>query len=104
MHEARDAVAARSLDLEVARRLARSRGLRPDARVAGRERVVGTAGPVAPDRRVEARRARGIDLVGDALDPLDIRAEARLAAEVERHVHAEPAGLRNGIDQARKRV
>src|SRR3954471_22438698 len=102
MHEAGHAVPLRALDLEIGRRLARPRGLRPDAGVARRERVVGQPGPVAPDRRVEALGAARIDGVVDALDPFDVRAETRLAREVERHVHAEPAGLGYGIDEPGK--
>src|SRR6184192_2725405 len=52
LHEPRHAMAARSLDLEIGRRLAGSRGLRPDARVSRRERAVGQPRPIAADCRV----------------------------------------------------
>src|SRR6267143_1406259 len=81
LHEPRHAVAARALDLEVGRRLARPGGLRPDAGVARRERGVGQAWPVAADRRVEALGATRIHVIVDALDPFDIRPEARLSGE-----------------------
>src|ERR1051325_8114916 len=69
LHEPRHAVLARSLDLEVGRQLARARGFRPDAGVAGRERIVGQSWPVAPDRGIEALGAARIDAVVDALGP-----------------------------------
>src|SRR5882762_8101787 len=103
MHQPAHAVLARSLDAEIGRRLARSRGLRPDARVARQQRAVGKRGPVAPDRGVEALGTTRVDVVADALDPFDVGAEAGLAGEVERHVHAEAAGLGHRVDEARKR-
>src|SRR6185503_1247605 len=93
MHQSGDAVLARSLDVEVGRRLAGAGGLRADAGVAGRESAVGQSGPVAPDRGVEAIGPLRVDVVADAVDPLHIRSETRLSREVERHVHAEAAGL-----------
>src|SRR5690349_19836321 len=104
MHQARDAVLARALDLEVGRRLAGARGLRPDAGIARQQRALRQARPVAADRRIEALCAARVHGVIDALHPFDVRTEARLAAEVERHVHPEPARLGNGIDQARERI
>src|SRR6266404_7761611 len=103
MHQPTHAVLARSLDEEVGSWLARSRGLRPDARVARQQRAVGKRGPVAPDRGVEAFGATRVYVVADALDPFDVGAEAGLAGKVERHVHAEAAGLGDRVDQARKR-
>ena len=51
----------------------------------------------APDRR-RSRSPRPVDV-----EPLDVGAEARLAGEVERQMHAEAAGLGHRIDQARER-
>src|SRR5581483_4483612 len=103
VHEPGNAVPARALDLEIRSRLPRARGLRADARVAGRERAVGKARPVAPDRGVETLRPPRVDAVVDALDPFHVRSEARLPGEVERHVHAQAAGLRDRVDQAGER-
>src|SRR5205085_11116324 len=69
LHEPRNAVLARALDLEVRRGLAGPGRFRPDAGIAGREGAVGQPGPVAPDRRIEALGAARIDPVVDALDP-----------------------------------
>src|ERR1044071_3493708 len=101
VHQAGNAVPARSLALEVGRRRLRPRGLRTDAGIAWRKRRVRQAGPVAPDRRIEALGTLRVDVVGDAIDPFHVGAEARLTGEVERDVHAEAARLRHGIDQAR---
>src|SRR5690606_1356258 len=57
------------------------------------------AGPVAPDRRLEACRAGGIDPVVDPVHPLGIRSEPPLPRHVERQVDAEPVALGQGIDQ-----
>src|SRR5437016_14083358 len=107
MHQAGHAVLPRSLDMEVGCGLAGTGGLRPDARITGEKRAVGKTGPIAADRGVEALRAARVYgivfLSTDALDPLHVRPEARLAGEVERHVHAEAAGLGNRVDQPRER-
>src|SRR5206468_569597 len=103
MHQSAHAVLARSLDEEIGCRLARSSGLRPDARVARQQRAVGKRWPVAPDRGIEALGATRVYVVADALDPFDVGAEAGLAGQVERHVHAEAAGLGHRVDQAGKR-
>src|SRR2546422_212134 len=75
----------------------------PDARVARQQRAVGKRGPVAPDRGIEALGATRVYVVADALDPFDVGAEAGLAGQVERHVHAEAAGLWHRVDQAGER-
>src|SRR5205807_7824441 len=93
MHQPAHAVLARPLNAEIGCRLARSRGLRPDAGVAWPQRAVGKRGPVAPDRGVEALGTTRVDVVADALNPFDVGAEAGLAGEVERQVHAEAAWL-----------
>src|SRR6267378_1093359 len=103
MHQPAHAVLARSLDEEIGCRHAWSSGLRPDARVARQQRAVGKRWPVAPDRGIEALRATRVHVVADALDPFDVGAEAGLAGQVERHVHAEAAGLGDRVDQARER-
>src|SRR5256886_3905362 len=103
MHQPAHAVLARPLDEEIGCRLARSSGLRPDARVARQQRAVGKRWPVAPDRGIEALGATRVYVVADALDPFDVGAEAGLAGQVERHVHAEAAGLGHRVDQAGKR-
>src|SRR5437868_1272074 len=104
MHQAGDAVRARPLDYEVGRGLLRRSDFRPDAGVARRERTVGQPRPVAADRGVEALRAARIDAVIDGIDPFDVRAEARLAGEIERYVHAQPARLRDRVDEAREGI
>src|SRR5258706_14827428 len=90
---------ARPLDLEVGCRILWSRGLRANACVAGCERAVRQARPIAPDRGIEALGTAWVDVVVDAIDPLHIGAEARLPGKVERDVHAEAAGLGHRIDQ-----
>src|SRR3954468_6731963 len=106
MHQAGHAVLLRSLDFEIRRRLARAGRLRPDAGVTRCERTIGQAGPVATNRCVEALGAGRVDcvifLLADAIDPLDVWAEARLPAHVERHVHPEAARFRYRIDEARE--
>src|SRR5213080_886188 len=91
MHQPAHAVLARSLDEEIGCRLARSRGLRPDARVARQQRAVGKRWPVAPDRGIEALGATRVYVVADALDPFDVGAEAGLAGQVERRALARVA-------------
>ena len=71
----------------------------PDAGIARLQAAIRKARPVAADRTVEALGARRINIVVDRLDPLDIGSEFRLPAEIERQMHAEAAGLGNGIDQ-----
>src|SRR5207253_6625473 len=88
---------------ETGGRPCRARGLRAEAGVARQQRAVGKRGPVAPDRSVETLGTTRVDVVADALDPFDVGAEAGLAGEVERHVHAEAAGLGHRVDEARKR-
>src|SRR5687767_12389693 len=76
MRQAGNAVRRGALDLEVGRRLARAGGLRPDAAVARQQRAVGQPRPVAPDRRVKARGAAGVDgviiFLSDALHPFHV--------------------------------
>src|SRR2546421_1923490 len=76
LHESRHAMAARSLDLEVGRRLAGSRSLRPNARVARRERAVGQSRPVAADRPGETIGAARGGRVIDAPRPIPLRPRA----------------------------
>src|SRR4051812_47684302 len=61
MHESRHAVLRRPLDLEIGRGILGPCGLRTNAGIAGRERVVGQAGPVAANRRIEALGATRVD-------------------------------------------
>jgi hypothetical protein len=87
---------------------AAARELGPHAAVRGQQRVVAEAGPVAADVGGEGRARRGVDRVVDVVrvgvgEPFDVGAEARLAGEVERQVHAEAAVGRRRIDQARER-
>src|SRR5215212_4899515 len=69
VHQARHAVLARALYMEVRCGLARAGGLRADAGIAGRERVVRERGPVAADGGIEALRAPGVHVVVDAIHP-----------------------------------
>src|SRR5258706_4477335 len=103
VHQAGNAVVGRALDKEIARRLAARLQLGPDSGIRRLQRAVLQVRPVAAYGVVENFRASGVDVVVDALDPLDVRTEARPAGEVERQVHAEAGGLGRGIDQPGKR-
>src|SRR5436305_9009554 len=104
LHEPGYAVLARSLDLEVGRRIFRSASLRPDAGIARGQRAIGKAGPIAPDGAIETLGAQRIDVVVDSVDPFHVRPEARLPGEIERDMNAEAAGLGHRIDQSRERT
>ena len=58
---------------------------------------------VAPDRRHEALEAGLVEGIVVVRLPYHVWPEARLASQIQRYVNAEPAGLGNWIDQARKR-
>ena len=58
---------------------------------------------VAPDGRHEALEAGLVKGIVVVRLPHHVWPEARLAGQIQRHVNAEPAGLGNRIDQARKR-
>ena len=90
-------------DQEVRGLLARSHDLRPDAGVAGRQPPVLETGPVFPDRGVEAVGAARVDVVADRVDPFDVGAEPRLAAEVDRDVNPEAGLVRHRVDEPRER-
>src|SRR4051812_14990300 len=66
MDQTRDAMLARPLDVEVRCGLPSARGLRPDSRVAGQQRAIGQARPIASDGRIEAVGAARIHFVIDA--------------------------------------
>src|SRR5439155_23842704 len=88
-----------SLADEVSRGRCLRRDLRPDAGEPRHQRAVLEAGIVPADRIVEERRARLIEGVVDAGNPLDVRTETRLPPDVERQVGAEPARNRNRKDE-----
>src|SRR5712691_503327 len=101
--EARDAVVGRALDKEIARRLAARLELGPDSGIGGLQGAVFQSRPVAAYGVVENLRALGVDVIIEALDPFDVRTEARPAGEVESQVYAEAGGLGRGVDQPGKR-
>src|SRR5260221_7470875 len=103
VHHAGNAVVGRALDKEIARRLAARLELGPDSGIRRLQRAVLQVRPVAAYGVVENFRAPGVDVVVDALDPLDVRTEARPAGAVERRVHAQAGGLGRGVDQPGKR-
>src|SRR5258705_8996122 len=103
VHQARNAVVARTLDKEIARRLAARLELGPDSRIRRLQCAVLQVRPVVAYGVVENLRAPGVDVVVDSLDPFDVGAETRPAGQIEGQVHAEPGGLGRGIDQPGKR-
>src|SRR5262249_52195258 len=93
VHHSRDAVPLRALYEQVARGLAPRLYLGPDAAVGGLQAAVLELGPVAAYGLVEDAAAAGVDVVVDALYPLDVGAEARLPREVQGEMHAEARRL-----------
>ncbi len=93
----------RALDDEIGRRLRRAADLGADAGITGLQGAVAQARPVAPNRGVESRAARPVDLVVDCGNPFDIGAEAGLAGKIEGDVDAEPARRRHRIDEPAER-
>ena len=94
----------RAIDAEVRRRLVRPMDLRAHAAVGRLQRAVRQPRPIAPHVVVEGLGSGRIDGVVDVLgprgvQPLGIRAESRLAAEVQRQVHAQPRVLRQRIHE-----
>ena len=94
---------ARALHEEVCRGLVLAGDLGPDAGEVRLERAIGQSWPVAPDRCIEAFGALRIHRVVDPVHPLDVRAEARAPAQVERHVHAQATRLGHRVDEPRER-
>src|ERR671912_533279 len=102
VYKAGHAMIGRALHDEVLGRRTLRHGLGPDAGIARLQRAILEAGPVAAHGGIELVGAMGIDVVVDAVDPFDVRAELGLAAQVDGDVHAEPARHGDGIDQARE--
>ena len=92
----------RTLDDEILRRRALRNDLGTNAGVAGLQGAILQIGPVATDGSVELVGSVRIHGVVDAVDPLDVGAEFRLTAEIDRDVHAQTARNGNGVDQARE--
>src|SRR5512139_2838092 len=101
VHQSRHTVVPRPLDQEIARWLALRLDLGSDAGIRRLEGAVLEMRPVAADGFVEDLRPLRIHVVIDALDPLDVRTEPRLAGKVEREVDSQSRGLGGRIDQAR---
>src|SRR6266404_2406811 len=97
------AMGGRSVDAEICGKFGWAGDFRPDARVARRKLVIAQLRPIRADRDVEFIRAARIDSVVERLNPLHVGPEPRLAAQIERQVHAETAGLWYRVDQARER-
>src|SRR5581483_11117322 len=97
--EAGDAVLVRPLDEEIRRRLVGSADLGTNPGIAGLQRALREARPVAADRGIKALAAARIHGVVDPVDPFDVGPEARLPGEIERHMDAKPTWLRHGIDE-----
>ncbi|MNR28733.1 hypothetical protein D3C85_1460710 [compost metagenome] len=89
-------------DDEVRRRGLRAADFRANAAVGRLQAGVGQVGPIAPYGGIEAVAAPGVYRVVDMFHPLHIRAEARLAAQVEGHVHAQAGVFRCGVHQVPK--
>src|SRR6266849_4596810 len=102
VHQAGNTVVARTLDEEIARRLAARLELGPDTGISGLQGAVFQARPVAAYGVVEDLRAPGVDVVVDALDPFDVGPETRLAGEIEGQVHAEAGGFGRRVDEPGK--
>ena len=80
-------------------------GLGPDAGIARLQRAILEAGPVAAHGGIELVGAVGIDVVVDAVDPFDVRAELGLAAQVDGDVRrARPARGRDRSGERRASV
>ena len=93
-------MAARALDDEIGRWLAGAADLGADAGVAGLQGAIGERGPVLAHLGVEGVAARRVDqVVVGARHPLHVGAELGLAAQVQRQMHAQAAGLGHGVDQ-----
>src|SRR5918992_2241393 len=101
--EPRHAMRLRALDDEIGGGRAARPDLRADAGVAGLDRAVLQPGIVAPDRLVEAVRPPRVDAVVDGLDPLDVRPEPDLIAEIDGHVDAKPGLLGDRVDEVPER-
>src|SRR5574338_419165 len=97
--ELRHAVLARSLDYEIRRRRAGSGDFRPDAGIAGLQGAVFEPRVVAAYRLVEGGFPALVEAVIDAIDPVEVRPELRLPAEIERHMNPEPVLARDWIDE-----
>ena len=74
----------------------------PDPGIARAQGIVGQGWPIAADSLVKAFKASGIHLVIKAIDPFDIRAEARLSTQIKRQMHPQSMRMRRRIDQMRK--
>ena len=75
--------------------------LRPHAGVVGTQLAVGEPAPVLADLAVERRHARRVHVVVGRVDPLDVRAEARLPPRSSVRCTPSPVLLRHRIDQPR---
>ncbi len=110
MHEASAAAPAERLDHEIGRRRLRARDLRSNARVSRREPVIAQRRPVSANGPIERIATARVDRVVERLrieigaEPLDVRAEADAAGEIERGVHAETAVLGQRIHEMRERA
>ena len=91
------------MDGEVRWRFAGPRGLRPDSRVGGGQRIVWKLRPIAADCGIESFASRRIDCVIEGIDPFDVRAETRLTPEVESQVDTKSAWFRQRIDEVAER-
>src|SRR5690606_2512118 len=99
--EAGDTVRGWAGNDEVGGRLAGTGDFRAYASVARLQGLVRQAGPILAYGLLEKRRAARVERVVGPLHPLHIRSEARLAAKVERQVHAQARGIGQRVDQAR---
>src|SRR5688500_2710739 len=84
MDEARAVMGQWPMKGEVLRRRSWWHDLRPDAGKIGLQCTVLQTRPVSAHRCVESVAARWVDGIADLVDPLDVGAEPRLAAEIER--------------------
>jgi len=91
------------IDAKVDSRFAGSADLRADARIRRGQFAILVVGPIGTNAIVEALGASHLYRVVEFVHPFDVGAETGVAGEVQRHVHAEAAGLRNGVDEVRER-
>src|SRR6185312_8603458 len=96
---ARDTVILRPLNHEIDRGIAFRGDPGTDTGVSGLERTVFQSRVVAADGLVEPRLPAFVEMIIEAVGPAEIRAELAAAAQIDRHVHAEPVVAGDGINE-----